>query len=138
MGFYLNPEETGFIDSIESKIYVDKTELIAYTNSVLGTEQKYICISRPRRFGKSMAAKMLASYYCRTCASKELFQNLKIVRNPSFEKHLNKYNVIFLNMQRFLSRSTDIENVLENLQMAVLKELREKYRDCFLPRKPIL
>lgn len=47
MGFYLNPEETGFIDSIESKIYVDKTELIAYTNSVLGTEQKYICISQP-------------------------------------------------------------------------------------------
>ena len=63
MGIYLNPGNESFQESIESEIYVDKTELIAYTNRVLKTRQKYVCVSRPRRFGKSMASEMLAAYY---------------------------------------------------------------------------
>nr|MDE6608515.1 AAA family ATPase [Lachnospiraceae bacterium] len=63
MGIYLNPGNKGFWESIRSEIYVDKTELIAHTNKYLNTEQKFICVSRPRRFGKSMTLKMLAAYY---------------------------------------------------------------------------
>lgn len=74
MGIYLNPGTEGFAESLRSEIYVDKTGLIACTNKVLGTRQKYVCVSRPRRFGKSMAAEMLAAYYGRGCDSKELFQ----------------------------------------------------------------
>ncbi len=74
MGTYLNPNEDGFQESIDSPIYVDKTGLLTYTNSVLATRQKFICISRPRRFGKSMAAEMLAAYYCRTCKTKNYFK----------------------------------------------------------------
>lgn len=127
MGRYLNPGNRAFQKSIRSEIYVDKTELIAYTNKVLETEQCYVCVSRPRRFGKSMAAKMLAAYYSRGCQSEELFQNLKIIENPSFPEHLNQYDVIFLNMQQFLSTAGSGERLIEYIQTELLKELREEY-----------
>ena len=116
MGIYLNPRNDGFKKSLNSEIYVDKTELLVYTNSRLDTEQMYICVSRPRRFGKSMAVKMLAAYYCRTCDSRELFQNLKIAQDESYEKHLNQYNVIELNMQDFLSYAQNMEQLIDSLQ----------------------
>ncbi|MBQ3601417.1 MAG: AAA family ATPase [Lachnospiraceae bacterium] len=80
MGVYLNPGNSLFAEAVRSEIYVDKTELIKYTNKVLKTSQKFICISRPRRFGKSMAANMLAAYYGRECDSKELFEAYKITK----------------------------------------------------------
>ena len=102
MGIYLNQNNIEFYNSVNhSEIYVDKTELIKYTNKFLFGEQKYICISRPRRFGKSITANMLTAYYSRGCNSKELFTPYKIARNENFEKHLNKYNVIHLTMTDF-------------------------------------
>ena len=82
MGIYLNPGNDEFYNAVEkSKIYVDKTELLEFTNSVLYGEHKNVCVSRPRRFGKSMAANMLVAYYSRGCESKELFDKLKIAKN---------------------------------------------------------
>ena len=78
MGGYLNPGNEKFGEALNSQIYVDKTGLIEYTNRVMYSNQKYVCVSRPRRFGKSMAANMLAAYYSRGCDSRELFQGLKI------------------------------------------------------------
>lgn len=71
MGIYLNPDNNGFWETVRSEIYVDKTGLIINTNKYLNTEQKYICVSRPRRFGKSVALKMLAAYYSRGCSSEK-------------------------------------------------------------------
>lgn len=105
MGVYLNPGNKGFWESIRSKIYVDKTNLIAYTNEIVNTEEKYICVSRPRRFGKSMTLKMLAAYYSCGCDSADLFKGFKIEKDETFQEHLNQYDVIFLNMQQFLSRA---------------------------------
>ena len=130
MGIYVNPGNTGFLESIRSEIYVDKTELIGCTNRFLGTEDKFVCVSRPRRFGKSMALKMLAAYYSRGCDSAALFKGLKIEKNETFQEYLNQYDVIFLNMQRFLLRAKDQE-ILEYLEQAVLEELREAYGDYF-------
>lgn len=62
MGIYLNPSSIGFKRSLNSEIYVDKTGLIEKTNALLDTEQKFICVSSPRRFGKSMAVNMLSAY----------------------------------------------------------------------------
>ena len=104
MGIYLNPGNEKFRQAVNSEIYVDKTGLIQYTNKVLGTLQQYLCISRPRRLGKSVAANMLTAYYSKGCESKELFHGLKISEDDNFEQHLNRYDVIFLNMQEFLSR----------------------------------
>lgn len=126
MGVYLNPGNDGFKTAIRSEIYVDKTGLIAYTNKYLDTEQRFICISRPRRFGKSMALKMLAAYYSRSCDSRELFAGLKIERDPSFGEYLNRYDVIFLNMQQFLLGAKKQE-VTDYLEQEVLEELLEEY-----------
>ena len=86
MGSYLNPGSTAFQGSLRSQIYIDKSGLIEKTNTVLGTEQKYVCVSRPRRFGKSMAANMLAAYYDRDCDTKEFFENQSVRRvSETFE-----------------------------------------------------
>ena len=96
MGIYLNPGNKNFWKAVHSEIYVDKTGLISYTNKCVNTEQQNICVSRPRRFGKSMALKMLAAYYSRGCDSRELFAGLKIENDETFEEHLNQYDVISL------------------------------------------
>ena len=93
MGIYLNPGNRGFWESVRSEIYVDKTGLIAETNKCVNTEQKYLCVSRPRRFGKSMALKMLAAYYSRGCDSQELFAGYSIAEDPTYQEYLNRYEV---------------------------------------------
>lgn len=128
MGIYLNPGNRSFWEAIRSKIYVDKTGLIAHTNELLNTREKYICISRPRRFGKSMALEMLTAYYSRSCDSKELFTGYKISYDSSFEEHLNQYDVICLNMQQFLIEAAD-GKVTEYLEQEVLRELKKEYGD---------
>ena len=127
MGIYLNPGNDGFRKIINSQIYVDKTGLIEYTNNVVDTEQSYICISRPRRFGKTFTAKMLVAYYDCSANSDELFKDFNISKVKSYKKHLNKYNVINLNIQTFLSRVDDKNNVINYLQEKVIEELKEQY-----------
>lgn len=130
MGIYLNPGNKGFWEAVRSKIYVDKTGLIAYTNEVVNTKEKYICVSRPRRFGKTMALEMLAAYYGRGCDSAELFHGRKIENDASFAEHLNQYDVIFLNMQHFLIRAKK-QKITDYLEQAVIRELRDAYGNLF-------
>ena len=127
MGSYLNPGNFSFCGSLRSKIYVDKSELIAKTNEVLCTEQRYICVSRPRRFGKSMAANMLAAYYDRSENTEELFQNLAIREDKSYKENLNQYDVIKINMQEFLSMSGTMEEMLEMLKNYLAADFEETY-----------
>ncbi len=127
MGIYFNPSNEKFAISINSEIYVDKTELIAYTNKVIATEQRFVCVSRPRRFGKSMAANMLAAYYSRKCDSRRLFQEYKISKNEDFQKYINQYDVIMVNIQEFLSRTHNIEKMLERIKQLVIRELKKEY-----------
>ena len=130
MGIYLNPGNISFAKTIRSEIYVDKTGLIACTNEYLNTKNQYLCVSRPRRFGKSMTLEMLAAYYSCGCDSRELFAGFKIAQHKDFEKHLNQYDVIYLNMQQFLIR-TKKQEVTQYLEQAVLEELREVYGNWF-------
>ena len=129
MGSYFNPGNEKFGRAINSTIYVDKSQLINYTNKVINTMQQNICVSRPRRFGKSMAADMLTAYYSRGCDSHALFQTLQIGASPDFERYLNQYNTISLNIQEFLSQAHGIEEVLGLLRRSVLWELLEEYPD---------
>ncbi len=133
MGIYLNPSNIDFQQALNSKIYVDKSMLIDYSNSVIYTEQKFICVSRPRRFGKSMAANMLTAYYSRGCDSGEMFSNLKISKADTFEKHLNRYNVIHINMVNFLERSKSIDDMLDYLGKRLIHEIKKENGDvdCF-------
>lgn len=127
MGVYLNPGNQAFRQALRSEIYVDKSDLISYTNQVMETERKNLCVSRPRRFGKSMAANMLCAYYCMGCDSELLFGGLKIAEAPSFREHLNRYNVLLLNMQQFIRGAGKPENFVDYLEQKVLGEVKEVY-----------
>ena len=129
MGVYLNPGNDKFYKAINSEIYVDKTGLIQYTNRVFNTMQQNVCVSRPRRFGKSMTANMLAAYYSRGCQSEKLFEEFKIAKDPSFRQHLNRYNVFFMNMQEFLSRSKTVEKMILRISQLLMRDLKQEYPD---------
>ena len=135
MGSYLNPGNFSFRGSLRSKIYVDKSELIAKTNEALCTEQRYICVSRPRRFGKSMAANMLAAYYDRSENTEELFRNLAISKESSYKENLNQYDVIKINMQEFLSMSGTVEEMMNMLKNYLVLDFEETYRKCVFEMK---
>ncbi|MBR2258964.1 MAG: AAA family ATPase [Blautia sp.] len=136
MGTYLNPGKTAFEEVIHSEIYVDKTEMIQFINSVVKTEQKYICVSRPRRFGKTVAAKMLCAYYDRKADSRELFETRKLAGCPevhigdkviSWDTYLGQFDVIRLVMTDFLEDSANVEEMLSYLTEEVTEELMNDY-----------
>ena len=125
MGLYINKGNEGF-QRIRNSEYVDKTELIAVVNRTLFTENCFTCVSRCRRFGKSMAAKMLAAYYDHSCDSRSLFADLKIANDESFEKHLNKYPVIYLDMTSFVTRYRD-EGIVDKIEERVVSDILKAY-----------
>ena len=100
---------------VRNSQYIDKSGLIRYCSRVMNSLQKYISMSRPRRFGKSVTADMLAAYYSRGCDSAELFAGLEISGDVHYTENMNRYNVLFLNMQEFLSRTDSMENMLDLL-----------------------
>lgn len=104
MGRFVNPSNDAFQVALNSEIYVDKTALLAYTNRVMDTDRAMICNSRPRRFGKSTTANMLAAYYSKGCDSGKLFENLQIAADKNFLKHLNQYDVIHFDMVTFKNK----------------------------------
>ena len=99
MGMFVNPDHSAFQAALNARIYVDKSGLLRYTNSVLASTDAFICNSRPRRFGKSVTANMLTAYYSKGCNSENMFSGLEISKSKDFKKHLNKYNVIHLDIQ---------------------------------------
>ncbi|MCD8007056.1 MAG: AAA family ATPase, partial [Oscillospiraceae bacterium] len=126
MGLYLNPGNEAF-NKIRSGIYVDKTDMIDYINETIPTTSNLTCFSRPRRFGKSFAAKMLCAYYDKSCDSRELFEGLKISEMESFEKYLNKFDVIYLDITWFTSTIESIGNSVSDLQRCVIQELKASF-----------
>ena len=129
MGLYLNQNNTMFQEAVNSEIYVDKTLLIKELNKIVCTSDKYVCISRPRRFGKSMAANMLTAYYSKGADSKELFTPYKISHAESFETYLNKYNVISFDMQKFLVKTKSVEEMLEFMEKKLIKDINKEYSE---------
>lgn len=127
MGIYVNRGNSSFARARKSQIYVDKTGLLVFTNEILDTEQCYICNSRPRRFGKSMAAGMMAAYYGKGCDSRALFADLEIADSPSFEEHLNRYDVIHLDIAYLLVQIKDSVRTVSFLQKCVIDELKTIY-----------
>jgi len=127
MGIYLNPRNTLFQNMVNSEIYVDHSLLIAAANKVINTENNKLCVSRPRRFGKSTDANMLVAYYSKGCDSSNIFNSLKISQTDLYQKHLNQHHVIHLNMQEFLSMTSSIDDMLGLLSEEIIEELE----DCF-------
>ena len=131
MGIYIDKGNEAF-RRIRNSEYVDKSGLIAVVNRTLFTEQMFTCVTRCRRFGKSMAAKMLAAYYDRSCDSRSLFADLQIASAPTFEEHLNKYPVISIDMSDFVTRSLDTD-IVHRIDSALRKDIHNVF-----PQVPVL
>lgn len=125
MGIYLNPGNDAFRMALNDDIYVDKSGLIEFVNDRIGKRNRFICVSRPRRFGKSMAAEMLAAYYGRNYASDDLFRNLAISKSNSYREHLNRHDVIVINTRKFLRKAGDPKNLGVYIETKVLAEVRK-------------
>ena len=131
MGNYLNPNNSYFKQILKSKIYVDKSLLIEKTNEIVGSSESKLCVSRPRRFGKTTDANMLVAYYSKGADSSSLFDSLKISQSSTYMEHLNRYNVIYLNMQDFLSLSQTTEQLIRRITEFVMVELKQEFPDVY-------
>ncbi len=101
MGIYINPGTALFQESINSEIFVDKTKIVSVLNEVVNTKKKFVCVSRPRRFGKTMAQQVLCAYFSKNCDSRPIFENLKLSEVEGWDKYLNKFNVVRIDCNEF-------------------------------------
>lgn len=127
MGRFLKKGNEGFKAVVRSE-FVDKSKLIDIINNTLGTERQFTCVSRARRFGKSVAAKMLYAYYDQWCDSGSLFEGLEIARSSSFERHFHRYPVIYIDMTDFITRY-EVDSIIDHLHSDVIAELSEVFPD---------
>ena len=129
MGIYINPGNENLKEAIRSEIFVDKSLFIGKITGFINTRQKFICVSRPRRFGKSMIGDLMKAYFSKGCDSREIFSNLKIAEDPCFGENLNKFNVLHIDLGGFFSSSRNKDEVLLNLYDKLLKDFREEFPD---------
>ena len=128
MGTYINKGNSEFRDIVTHE-YVDKTSLIPLINATLNSERRYSCVTRSRRFGKSIAAKMLCAYYDKSCDSRELFVGLKAEKEKSFDTYLNKYYVLYLDVTSFTARPEFRTNIVRIIQEKMINEIKNVFPD---------
>ena len=147
MGVILNPNgKNSFVSLAEARtlrVFVDKTDFIEKTNNLIKAKDKFIAVTRPRRFGKTVTAEMLLTYYSKGYAGKNIFDGLKISNSESYAEHLSKYDVIYVDMnfisglyKNYLDNGEDVQNVktlVNYLEYSVIRELRERaeFAECF-------
>ena len=144
MGIYINPGSENLKKALNSEIFVDKSLFISKISKFLNTEQRFICVSRPRRFGKTMIGNLMKAYFSKGCDSRKIFENLKIANPPGekkkrgsqkpekkfdFKENLNKFNVLHIDLGGFFSSSRNKDEVLANLYDKLLKDFREEFPD---------
>ena len=127
MGLYINPGNEAFKISVNDDIYIDQSGILAFTNDRIGKRKRYLCVSRPRRFGKSLTAEMLTAYYDRSCESGSLFQRLEIAGAESYEANLNRYDVFSINVQQFLRGAGSPAQLVPYMERQLLQELQNMY-----------
>ena len=136
MGTYLNPGKTAYQMAVNSEIFVDKTKMIQYLNSIINTQQRFVSVSRPRRFGKTMAADMICAYYDREADSRKLFEERKLIECPSvyvgeqeinWDTYLGQFNVLRILMTDFMEDCETVKDMIKYLTEEVTEELLSAY-----------
>ena len=142
MGTYLNPGKQNFQMAVNSEIFVDKSRMIRYLNTIINTNQRFVSVSRPRRFGKTMAADMVCAYYDREADSRDMFQSLKIAgclpeeeeereeSGPSWDAYLGRFDVIRIVMTKFFKKNVTVENALATMQRFIIRDFKKTYPDA--------
>lgn len=129
MSYFLNnvPSINQFTKTTNEKYFIDKSELIKRMNDLVGTASQYVCITRPRRFGKTLNAMMLANYYSKNADFKDLFDKLKISKDKSYLKHLNKHNVIYITFSKPIANYTNYEEYINGFENQLIEDLKESF-----------
>lgn len=127
MGNYLNPSTILFQMDRQSDIYVDKSMMLEILNRKACTADRFVCVSRPRRFGKTMATNLIAAYYEYGVDTDSLFKGLKIQQSTLYDKYKNAFDVLKIIMQDFLSRASDVHSLIQLLTEEVLTEFESAY-----------
>ncbi|MCR4802984.1 MAG: AAA family ATPase [Lachnospiraceae bacterium] len=127
MGIFLNRGNEEFKKVLNSEIYVDKTDMLDYFNKVLDTEQQYVCVSRPRRFGKSITANTIAAYFEKGCDSRPLFEERKLSQFENWDCNLNKYDVLRIDLADIRATTETPEETLDSIEEDIVKELDEAF-----------
>ncbi len=138
MGIYLNPDNDNFKAILTREIYVDKTEMLSVLNNFMATDNKYICVSRPRRFGKTITSNMIAAYYSKNCDSANLFSPLKISKKTDYFSNLNKYNVIKIDLNSEFQNIAEKDSLIKNLTKKIKSEFSKEFSDVPLDEKDTL
>ena len=129
MGFYINAGNEDLKEALASEIFVDKSLVLAKLCSLMGTKQKFVCVSRPRRFGKTTVRDLMVAYFSKGCDSREMFSNLKIAKEPCFEENLNKFNVIAVDLGAAYNTVENRNDVLKYLRNKFIEDFREEFPD---------
>ena len=129
MGNYINPGNENLKMALNSEIFVDKSLVLKKFCALLNSNQRFVCVSRPRRFGKTTVRSLIEAFFSKGYDSYSLFQDLKIAGEPCFKENLNKYNVLSIDMGFFYSNSVNKEAVLENLRTELLEDFKKEFRD---------
>jgi len=129
MSFFLNNVDitNQFIKTTRKKYFVDKTRLIEEINQLVCEADQFVCITRPRRFGKSINAAMLASYYAKNLDTKDLFDKLNISQCESYEKHLNKHNVVYISLNAGGGKFKSYAEYRDYFEIRLMKDLQDLY-----------
>lgn len=127
MGTFLNRGTHEFESAVNSLIYVDKTDMIEYFNKLINTEQRYVCVSRPRRFGKTMTANMFAAYYEKGLDTRRIFENQKLGQEKNWDRYLNHFNVIRIDIAEINSVQGSPQAALDYIEKVLVDDLNEAY-----------
>lgn len=129
-GKYVNPGNSGFERILKSK-YIDKTGLIDLINRRINSTEGLVCISRPRRFGKSFAAQMLSAYYDCSCDSHELFDDKRISKTAKYQEHLNQYNVLCFDVTSFISVAKRLRRPVSDVTNMIVEAVHRDLTELF-------
>ncbi|MBP5456959.1 MAG: AAA family ATPase [Paludibacteraceae bacterium] len=132
MGLYLNPNADAFLEDKGTRIYIDKSLMMEELNKLVSTKEDFVCISRPRRFGKSMAGNMISAYYSKGCNTRETFSQMKLGQVPGYDKYLNKFNVIKLDLNELYQnakKKNEEAQLISQIDKRVADEFKVQFKD---------
>jgi hypothetical protein len=132
MGIYLNSRTayTLYKSETEKPYFVDKSRMLEELFPLVKTGNNHICITRPRRFGKTVMANMIASFFSKAYDAQDIFQGLQIANIVDYEKYRNQFSVIHISFNELGGRCTSYAQYIERIEKRLMKDLKKEYPEA--------
>lgn len=129
MGIYLNSRlaYTLYKSETEKPYFVDKSKMLEELFPLVQTGNNHICITRPRRFGKTVMANMIASFFSNTYNSQDIFQSLQIAKSEEYDKYRNQFPVIHISFNELGGRCNSYEKYIDRIEKRLIKDIKKEY-----------